>query len=146
MNQDNTNKSASTDLYDSPRKGTILILDDDQFLLGMYATKFSGAGYTVEACISGTAALEILRGDFKPDVILFDITMPELDGFSFLKTLLDEHLAPDARKIALSNQSDEREKTEALKLGAVRYIVKASMIPSEVVSAVEEELTKNKSR
>ena len=45
---------------------------------------------------------------------------------------------------AVTNQSDDSEREKALQLGADRYIVKASMIPSEVVSAVAEELAKKK--
>lgn len=125
----------------SAKKGTILLIDDDKFLLDMYGMKFSQGGYTVEACLSANEALGILRGGFQPDVILFDLTMPELDGFSFLKAIADEHLAVEAIKIALTNQSEE-EKAKALELGASRYIVKASMIPSEVVGTVNEEFAK----
>ena len=140
MNQDtNENQSAVA------KKGNILLTDDDKFLLDMYGMKFSQSGYTVEACLSAKEALGILRGGFKPDVILFDLTMPELDGFSFLKALSDEHLAPEALKIALTNQSDESEQAKAVQLGALRCIVKASMIPSEVVNTVNEEIGKHHS-
>ncbi len=125
-------------------KGIILLVDDDKFLLDMYSMKFSAAGYVVEAYLSATEALGIMRGGLKPDVILFDLTMPELDGFSFLKIVSDERLAPRALKIALSNQSDEVEKMKIEELGATRYIVKASMIPSEVVNTITEELVKRR--
>ena len=125
------------------QKGTLLIVDDDKFLLDMYCMKFTASGFTVEACLSTKQALEVLRGGFQPSAILFDITMPELDGFAFLKMMADEHLAPQALKIALTNQSDESEKAKASELGASRYIVKASMIPSEVVNTVIEELAKH---
>ena len=132
-------------LQDTPaKKATILLTDDDKFLLDMYGMKFSQNGYTVEACLSANEALGILRGGFQPDVILFDLTMPELDGFAFLKALSDEHLAVNAIKIALTNQSDETEKAKVVELGASRYIVKASMIPSEVVNTVNEELAKHR--
>jgi len=126
------------------KKGTILLTDDDKFLLDMYGMKFSQNGYTVETCLSANEALTSLRGGFKPDVILFDLTMPELDGFALLKALSDEHLAEGALKIVLTNQSDESEKTKATELGATKYIVKASMIPSEVVNMVSDELSKHR--
>src|SRR3989344_2240794 len=126
------------------KKGTILLTDDDKFLLDMYGMKFSQNGYTVETCLSANEALKSLRGGFKPDVILFDLTMPELDGFAFLKMLSDEHLAEGVLKIVLTNQSDESEKAKAIDLGASKYIVKASMIPSEVVNMVSEELAKHR--
>ena len=146
MNQDDTKPEVSSGVTGAPTpptKARLLIVDDDKFLLNMYGMKFSSAGYTVQTCFSGKEALEMIRGGFLPEVIIFDITMPELDGFAFLKTLADEHLVTGAIKIALTNQSDEAEKTKATELGADHYIVKASMIPSEVVNTVAEVLAKH---
>ena len=126
------------------KKGTILLVDDDKFLLDMYGMKFSRSGYTVETCLSANEALTSLRKGFRPDVVLFDLTMPELGGFAFLKMLSDEHLADGVLKIVLTNQSDESEKAKAAELGASKYIVKASMIPSEVVNMVSDELSKHR--
>ena len=132
-------------MTDTPTaKGTILLTDDDKFLLDMYGMKFTQNGYKVELCLSANQALISLRAGLKPDVILFDLTMPELDGFAFLKVLSDEHLAEGVLKIALTNQNSEPEKTKAAELGASSYIVKASMIPSEVVNTVNAELAKHR--
>lgn len=122
------------------QKTNILLVDDDKFLLDMYSMKFAAAGFAIEACLSAKQAIEILRGGFKPAVILFDITMPDMDGFAFLKALSDEKLGDSSLKIALTNQSDEMEKAKAAELGASAYVIKASMIPSEVVNTVNEEL------
>jgi len=121
---------------------TILLVDDDKFLVDMYGLKFTAAGFTVQICLSARDALQVLRDGLKPTAILFDITMPEMDGFGFLQTLITEHLAEGVLKIALTNQNDESEKTKAAELGAAHYIVKASTIPSEVVNTVSEELKK----
>ncbi len=125
-------------------KGVVLLVDDDKFLLDMYVMKFTAMGYTANACLSAKEALILLRGGFNPDTILFDITMPELDGFSFLKAISEEHLAPSAIKIALTNQNDDAERMRIADLGAMRYIVKANMIPSEVVNTITEELAKRR--
>ncbi len=125
-------------------KGNVLFVDDDKFLADMYSMKFAAAGYTMQTCLSVAEALAALRAGFSPDAIVFDITMPERDGFSFLNELSQNHLAPGATLIALTNMSDPAEKTKAERLGVHRYIVKASMIPSEVVQAVGEEIAKKK--
>lgn len=124
--------------------GNVLLTDDDKFLLDMYSMKFTQQGYTVEACLSVDDALRVLRDGFVPDAIVFDIAMPERDGFSFLQTLHDEHLALNAVRAALTNQSDDSEKTKAMSLGAELYLIKASMIPSEVVNIVGEALAKKR--
>jgi CheY-like chemotaxis protein len=120
----------------------VLIVDDDKFLLDMYSLKFSQAGYSVHPAFSVAEALHALRGGYDPAVILFDITMPGEDGFVFLQKIQEEKLAPNARLIALTNQSGEADKKHAEELGVHRYVIKASMIPSEVVQMVKEELVK----
>ncbi len=125
-------------------KKSVLLMDDDKFLLDMYSMKFTAAGFVVHACLSVKEALETLRSGFQADALVFDLVMPEWDGFSFLQALEAEHLAPNAIKIALTNQGNDEEKAKAESLGVSRYIVKASMIPSEVVEAVGQELTKKR--
>ncbi len=128
---------------DAPRM-RVLLVDDDKFLVDMYAMKFAASGYEVQACISATDALEILRGGFLADAVVFDLIMPERDGFSFLSTLGDEKLVPHAARVALTNQNNDDEKARVEGLGVDRYIVKASTIPSEVVNIVGEEIAKKK--
>lgn len=128
----------------TPTKGSVLFIDDDKFLCDMYSMKFSSAGYAVQACLSVGEALEAIHSGLSPDAIVFDILMPERDGFSLLETLRTERLAQQAALIALTNQSDDSEKTKAESLGADRYVIKASMIPSEVVTLVGEEIAKKK--
>ena len=130
-------------MTDAP-KGNVLFVDDDKFLADMYGMKFTSAGYTVQSCLSAAEALAALKSGFSPDAIVFDLTMPERDGFAFLDDIQQGHLAGDAALIALTNMSDPAEKTKAESLGVHRYIVKASMIPSEVVQAVGEEIAKKR--
>ena len=118
----------------------ILIVDDDKFLLDMYSVKFAQAGFAVQSCFSTAEALTLLRGGFSPDAILFDVTMPGEDGFFLLQKIHEEKLAPHARLIALTNQGNDSDKKHAEEIGVDRYCIKASMIPSEVVHMVEEEL------
>lgn len=119
-----------------------MLIDDDKFLLDMYAMKFTQAGFAVHPCFSTEEALQKLRGGTMPAVILFDITMPGEDGFALLQRIRDEKLAASSRLIALTNQSNDADKKRAEDLGAARYVIKATMIPSEVVAMVKEELGK----
>ncbi len=112
----------------------VLLVDDDAFLLDMYAMKFKQKGNTVDIAKSGDEALRKLREGLLPDVMLFDIIMPGIDGFALLESIRKERLAPSAVKIALSNQWQESDIKRAKDLGADGYIVKASAIPSEVLS------------
>ncbi|HEY4514120.1 MAG TPA: response regulator [Candidatus Paceibacterota bacterium] len=123
-------------------KGNILLVDDDKFLLDMYSMKFTALGFTIQSALSATDALTALRNGFAADAIVFDLIMPEHDGFSFLQSLAAEKLGKNAALIALTNESEDGVKAKALELGADRLITKATMIPSEVVGAVAEEIAK----
>lgn len=110
----------------------LYLVDDDRFLLDMYAVKFKAAGHEVTAFQSGEEALKALREGKGPDALLLDIVMPGVDGFEVLETIKKENLAPTTKVIVLSNQGQEADIERATALGAAGYIIKASAIPSEV--------------
>ena len=129
----------------SPASQSVVLVDDDNFLLQMYAMKFTKEGFTVNAFHSSDDALEALRKGLSAQAIVFDLTMPGHDGYAFLEMMAAEKLGEGATKIALSNQSSDAEKAKAIELGADLFIVKASMIPSEVVNMVRDAITHKKS-
>lgn len=122
----------------------VFIVDDDKFLLGMYSLKFANNGYDVETTVGSVAALEKLRAGAKPDIMLFDIIMPFMDGLELLKTVRDEKLAPDSVIVMLTNQSQSSDIERAKELHVDGYIVKAATIPSEVLHEVEKIYAKKK--
>lgn len=116
----------------------VLFVDDDKFLLDMYALKFSKAGYDVKTADSSDNGLKILRDGYVPDVLLVDIVMPGVDGLDMVGLVRKERLAPDAAVIMLTNQGASDDIGRAKKLMADGYIVKATTIPSEVLAEVEK--------
>jgi two-component system phosphate regulon response regulator PhoB len=116
----------------------ILFVDDDSFLLDMYALKFSKAGYEVKTCDSSEVALKLLRDGFSPNIMLIDVVMPGIDGLELAATIQKEKLAPGAVIIMLTNQSAPEDIAKARKANVDGYIVKATTIPSEVVGEVEK--------
>ena len=123
-------------------KKKILIVDDDNFLLDMYALKFSQNNFDVYTAGSGAQTLEKLKGGLKPEVILMDIIMPEMDGFEMLEKINTENLSPDSTKIILSNKSQQEDIDQGDKLGVSGYIVKANSTPAEVIEQVVAILSK----
>lgn len=132
-------------MNETASKGSVLIVDDDEFLIGMYSMKFTQGGYMVRACLSVRDAIETLKTDFIPDVILFDIVMPDLDGFSLLEALTAQGIASSAVKVALTNQQNDADRERVRLLGCSNFLVKATLLPSEVVNRVADIIT-NKSK
>lgn len=119
-------------------KKKILIVDDDTFLLDMYALKFSKSNFDVTIAIGAEDALKRIREGFSPDIILLDIMMPQIDGFDFMEIMNKEHLVPNAKRIILSNKGQSSDISRGQSLGSVGYIVKASSTPSEVIEKVND--------
>lgn len=118
-----------------PMAYRVYLVDDDRFLLDLYAAKFKNAGHDVRAFGGGEEVLaELRKGGSVPDAMLLDVIMPGMDGFSTLETIRKEHLIENTKIIILSNQGQESDIEKARALGVAGYIVKASAIPSEVLS------------
>lgn len=126
------------------KKKKVLLIDDDQFLISMYALKFDKYGFEIETALNGEEALDKLHGEYKPDILILDVVMPSIDGFALLEKIKKDKLAPDAVVIMLTNQSQKPDIDQAKKLNVDGYIVKATTIPSEVVEEVISIYNKNK--
>src|SRR3989344_5481779 len=114
----------------------IYIVDDDRFLLDLYAVKFKAAGHEVSVFGGGEDLLVALRkkDSAAPDAILLDLIMPGIGGFETLETIRKEHLAKNVKIIILSNQGQDSDIERAKQLSVSGYIIKASAIPSEVLT------------
>ncbi len=117
----------------------VLMLDDERFLLDIYRMAFEKHGAEVIVCRDVDAALAVLRGGFTPNVILFDITMPDSkSGFEFIETVRNQHLADTSLKIALTNSGQDGAIARILELGADAHLLKADYLPAQMVATVTE--------
>ncbi len=114
----------------------VFLVDDDRFLLDLYAVKFKNAGHEVSVFGNGEELLTGLRkaDTVAPDAILLDLIMPGVGGFEALEAIRKEHLAKGTKIIVLSNQGQDADIEKAKSLSADGYIIKASAIPSEVLA------------
>lgn len=129
-------------MSNTPKK--ILLVDDDRFLLDMYAIKFSKSGYEVKTADATDAALQLIKGGYIPDIILADVVMPGMDGLEMIANIQENKLAPNATLILLTNQGSSDDIGRARKLNVDGYIVKATTVPSEVLKEVENILVTKK--
>ena len=118
------------------KKYKVIIVDDDDFLVNMYALKFGNSDIGVEAYKSGEELLEKLKKPAGINLILLDIVMPGKSGIETLMEMRKSKLGENIPVIMLTNQSEENYINEAKKLGIAGYIIKSAAIPSEVLDEV----------
>jgi len=115
----------------------LLLVDDDVFLRDMYALKFKESGHSVEVADSPQRALSLVRQQADFDIIILDMIMPTMTGIELMQKIMSEFPDKKTKFIILSNHGQEEDVQEAKAAGAVGYIIKATVIPSEVVKRVE---------
>jgi len=128
---------------DEANKQTIMIVEDDSFVMDIYQTKLSLEGYNVVSANNGMEALKKLQdGGVHPDLILLDILMPYVDGLEVLKKVKEQEKLKNIPIILLTNLSQKEEVTQGLGLGANDYLIKSHFTPSEVLEKIKIYLPK----
>ncbi len=109
--------SATSRRVDGP---TILIVEDDEETRGALVRDLAARGYRIDEAADGASALR--RWEMhRPDIVLLDLGLPDLDGIAIVRRIRKEATTPI---VILSGRYDEREKVEALEGGADDYVTK----------------------
>ena len=120
----------------------IMIVEDDTVIANLFKSAFTKEGYEVELALDGLEALEKIKL-FNPTIILSDIMMPRMDGIELIKHLKAKKNTKKIPVVVMSNLAKEESVSEALKVGAVKHIVKQDYGPHEVVNIVKEVIAKS---
>ncbi len=110
---------------------TVLVVDDEKRLVSLVQTYLVQDGYRVLTAYNGKEALAVAQRE-KPDLIILDLMMPEMDGYEFMRRQQRES---DTPIILLTARVDEEEKVVGLELGADDYITKPFR-PRELMARV----------
>ena len=102
---------------------TILVVDDTPVNLSVLVRILEGSGYRILVARNGRAALEIARRT-RPDLVMLDVVMPELNGFDVCRALKQDTTTCEAIVIFLSALGEVADKVSGLELGAADYITK----------------------
>jgi DNA-binding response OmpR family regulator len=117
----------------------VAIIEDDLAIAQMYRLKFEAEGFDVRIAENGKLGLELCE-DFKPDIILLDLMMPEMNGDEMLERLRHTEWGKNTKVVILTNVG-EQEAPEKLKdLNVSAFIVKADMTPKQVAELVKEQI------
>ncbi|RIV45993.1 response regulator transcription factor [Flagellimonas pelagia] len=117
----------------------ILIVDDEPNIVMSLEYAFKKKDFGVFIARDGTEALEIAERE-KPDLILLDIMMPQMDGYETLKRIRESENLGQTKVVFLSAKSKEKDIEKGLKMGADGYMTKPFSI-KKIISDVEEMIT-----
>ena len=117
----------------------ILLIDDDTVLLKLYSTKLNADGHQVQTATNGEAGL-VLVGTFKPDIILLDLLMPKLNGFTFIETLNRQPITKAIPKIIFSSVANQEQINRLKTLGVTTYLNKIDTTPTQLVNIINQML------
>jgi DNA-binding response OmpR family regulator len=115
----------------------ILIVEDDKMISNMYETKLKQEGFNVLVADNGAAGLDLAIKE-TPDIILMDVILPQIDGFSVLQEVRGNPGTKNIPIVMLTNLGTSEDQEKGKKLGASDYWVKAAMTPAQVSEKVKE--------
>lgn len=118
---------------------SILIVEDEKLLQDSLSMILRSQGYVVRVANDGIEGIASLKANV-PDLILLDYFMPRLSGKEFLENI-DVADYPHTKIVVTSNISDQPVVNELLRLGAHKYVLKASLSPTDLLRLVDEMLS-----
>ena len=115
-------------MLDEAVQQNVLIVDDEPVNIKILG-QLLASDCRVRTAVSGKKALEIARSDDRPDLILLDIMMPDMDGYEVCRQLKNDSRSNDIPVIFITAMDAAEEEAKGLELGAVDYIVKPFNLP-----------------
>jgi len=126
-------------------KYKILIVEDDSAIALMYKIKLEQDGFMVIIAENGVDGMKKAITE-RPDLIMLDVMLPQLDGFAVLSELRVENTVKDTPIVLLTNLSTEEDRVKGEKLGASDYLIKANLTPMQVSEKIKKYFQENKNQ
>jgi DNA-binding response OmpR family regulator len=118
-------------------KKSVLIIEDDLFLVKAYQVKFQKEGIETKIASDGKEALALLEKE-PPAVVLLDLMLPGISGFTVLETIRKNDKWKNVPVLILSNLGQPQDIERGKDLGVKDYIVKANVKISDIVAKVKQ--------
>lgn len=117
-------------------KKNILIIEDDQFFRELITKTLVSGGFGVLGAIDGQKGIEKAK-ESKPDLILLDLLLPNIDGFEVLSSLKSDSNTSFIPIIILSNLDSKDDIEKGLKLGASAFLIKSQLNSNEIIEKIK---------
>ncbi|GAA0551308.1 response regulator [Paractinoplanes ferrugineus] len=118
---------------------TVMLVDDSATMLMSLKSILTKAGYAVETAGHGKEALDKLGKGVKPNLIISDVNMPQMDGITFVR---EARKSPGLRftpMLMLTTESEQAKRTEAKSAGATGWLVKP-VAPEQLLGVIKQVL------
>jgi len=119
------------------KKIHLLVVEDDDFLVKMYDSGLTKEGFQVSTAEDGEAGVTT-AGEVKPDLILLDLILPKMDGFSCLEKLKENPATKRIPVVILSNLGQDSDIKRGLEMGAEDYLIKTDYTVKQVGEKVRK--------
>lgn len=119
----------------------IVFVEDETTLQKMLAAALQEAGYSVVTAADGEVGLAAVRSE-KPDLVLLDLILPKMDGFTVLSEIKKDETTAHIPVIVLTNLESAEDVGKVVALGATTYLVKANYDLPDIVLKIKEVLGK----
>ena len=119
----------------------ILIIEDEEIMLGLLQKKLTKEGYEISVARDGEEGIRVMR-KVKPDLILLDIIMPKMGGFEVMEEMNKNKELKKIPVIIISNSGQPVELDRAQNLGAKDWLIKTEFDPQEVIDKVVKQIGK----
>ncbi|OGZ21846.1 MAG: hypothetical protein A3F95_02505 [Candidatus Nealsonbacteria bacterium RIFCSPLOWO2_12_FULL_39_31] len=116
---------------------SILLIEDDEFIIDIYANKLEKEGFSVAVAKDGQDALLKIKEKIF-DLVLLDIVLPKFDGWQILMEIKKDERLKKTKVVILSNLGQKDEVEKGVNLGAAKYLIKANYSPSEMVKEIKK--------
>lgn len=114
----------------------ILIIEDDDFLQGLEATKIKKSGFEVHTASNGADAMKIIDSKQKIDLILLDLLLPDMNGFEILEKIRQTSELSNIPVIIFSNLNEEKDLKSAEKFNFTEFMVKSNFTLDELTDKI----------
>jgi len=127
------------------KKKKVILIEDDIATIDVYRTALEQAGFDVDPVTNGSEAIGLMEEinkklKQKPDLVLLDILLPDINGLDVLKKIREFKSTKGIKVLILSNYTDKELEQKGILLKTEKYLLKTDYAPSDLVKVVKKEI------
>ncbi len=119
---------------------TILLAEDDTFLIDIYTKQLTVAGFNVQVASDGESVINKII-ELKPDLLILDIILPKMSGWDILKKVREELNMKDLKIVILSALSQKEYLEKGATFNVIKYLTKTDNTPSQITEEIKKILS-----